>query len=414
MAVIFGNENNNIINGTAGPDEIFGLGGDDQLNGLNGDDTLHGGAGFDLLIGGGGNDVLDGGAEAGGIGDTAFFYDGENLAGPGVNVSLLLQGVAQNTGQGFDTLIDIEALYGTRRADTLSGDSADNRIWGAGGADVISTGAGSDTIALTGGGGATVDGGTGSDYLKFWQSVDGLVDETPSGVHVSLALQGVAQNIGLGSITISNIENLSGSRYDDVLIGDAGANEIGGSLGDDRLEGGGGDDLLMGDAHYFPGLGGWISEASGGADSLLGQGGNDTLAGGVGNDVMDGGAGNDVIFDGPGSDTLIGGEGADTFTFLAIRPGAPDLIADLDKHPVYGDTIDISGIDANALVDGDQAFVVANKGLTGQAGEAALVYDKSTGLTSLMLDVNGDAVSDFTIHIAGKIENFESFGNFVL
>jgi Ca2+-binding RTX toxin-like protein len=385
MAVIIGDDNPNTLNGTPGDDEIFGLGGGDLLQGFGGDDSLYGGDGNDLLNGNLGNDLLDGGAGGG----TAAFYDGPNTVGPGVTVSFALMGQAQNTGQGFDTLINIDTLYGTRRGDTLIGDEHSQGFIGAGGPDLIQAGGGDDLIVLSGTG-ATVDGGAGQDLLRFWHSTNpALPEETAGPVNVSLALQGGPQDTGQGVLTLTGVEHLSGSRYGDTLTGDEQVNHIGGSLGDDRIEGGGGDDSLMGDAHFFVVQGGWVGDSAG----------NDTLVGGDGNDTLLGGSGNDL---------LSGGDGADVFVFRAITEGA-DLIADLDKHHRKGDVIDLSAIDADATLAGDQAFVLAKKGLTGQAGEAALVYDKDTGLTSLMLDLDGDAVADHTIFIAGKFENFDNF-----
>ena len=46
--------------------------------------------------------------------------------------------------------------------------------------------------------------------------------------------------------TISNFENLTGSRYDDMLTGSVSANVIKGGSGDDILDGNGGADTLEG------------------------------------------------------------------------------------------------------------------------------------------------------------------------
>lgn len=91
-------------------------------------------------------------------------------------------------------------------------------------------------------------------------------------------------------------------------------------------------------------------------DTILGLGGNDVLEGRGGDDVIDGGAGNDRIVGGAGADRLTGGAGSDTFVYTSL--------AELSK--VYGaefitdwssiDRIDLSAIDANALIAGNQAF----------------------------------------------------------
>ncbi|MGK7947431.1 MAG: SGNH/GDSL hydrolase family protein [Xenococcaceae cyanobacterium] len=49
-----------------------------------------------------------------------------------------------------------------------------------------------------------------------------------------------------GTDTLTNIENIDGSAYNDTLAGDAGVNVINGRDGNDRLQGGGGNDILTG------------------------------------------------------------------------------------------------------------------------------------------------------------------------
>jgi Ca2+-binding RTX toxin-like protein len=115
MAIITGDETNNLLDGGADPDTLNGLGGDDILsgaggndtaNGGEGDDTLNGGDGDDFLAGDAGDDVLNGGAGQ----DRASYAS----ATAGVVVDLTIQGLAQNTGgAGLDTLNSIENLQGS-------------------------------------------------------------------------------------------------------------------------------------------------------------------------------------------------------------------------------------------------------------------------------------------------------------
>ena len=70
---------------------------------------------------------------------------------------------------------------------------------------------------------------TGSDTASY--------ADAASGVTVSLALHGSAQDTGgAGTDTLVNIENLTGSAFDDTLTGDAGANVLSGLDGDDTLQ----------------------------------------------------------------------------------------------------------------------------------------------------------------------------------
>ena len=130
MKAIIGNNN---ITGSKYSDIIYGgrdgLGtGDDNLDGALGNDSLFGGIGSDKLTGGLGDDLLDGGANA----DTASYeFAPVSGNGVGVTVSLLVQGIAQNTVfMGFDTLVSIENITGSRNDDKLTGDASANVISG--------------------------------------------------------------------------------------------------------------------------------------------------------------------------------------------------------------------------------------------------------------------------------------------
>ena len=153
-----GNSANNIIQGYIGNDVVAGGLGNDILTGDAGNDQLFGEDGNDELRGGVGSDTLDGGA---GI-------DNVNYIGStaGVKVSLSLV-VAQNTiGEGTDTLINLENVYGSNFKDVLTGNNEANVLSGVAGNDTLFGGAGDDT--LIGGVGADVmTGGAGADIFDF-------------------------------------------------------------------------------------------------------------------------------------------------------------------------------------------------------------------------------------------------------
>jgi Ca2+-binding RTX toxin-like protein len=383
---------NDLIVGLAGNDSLDGGDGHDVLRGRAGDDTLIGGTGDDFLVPGQGNDVLDGGD---GFDRVGFFED----ATAGVHVDLNIQGVAQDTGMGIKTLIGIEHVSGNSFADTLIGNAGDNWVWGQGGNDSLSAGAGNDLVQLGGlTSDDTADGGPGIDTLSF----DGNGSDS-IGVHASLALQGVAQDTGRGMVTATGFENLSGSQFADTLAGDPHDNLLAGWAGDDSLSGGAGNDVLYGDGQVTVdthGIGG-----SGPIVTLPDASDFNQTA--PGDDTLDGGAGDDTLIGGGGADVLTGGKGADHFVFLSIgdsTPAAPDLITDLENK----DVIDLSAIDADVNTAGDQAFHLVNA-FTHHAGEAVLEYDKALKVTLLSLDVNGDGVADSVIDIAGQAKNFSGF-----
>lgn len=166
------------MNGGAGNDLLFGQG---KFGGADGHDKIYGGLGNDTLIGGPGDDLLDGGEGV----DTATFTTDVLMWKPqsGVTVDLAITG-AQNTGVGMKTLVSIENLEGTRKADFLKGDDANNSffgdygndtLWGRGGNDVLDGHVGNDRLdggdgddVLIGGTGKDrLTGGNGSDVFSF-------------------------------------------------------------------------------------------------------------------------------------------------------------------------------------------------------------------------------------------------------
>ena len=85
-----------------------------------------------------------------------------------------------------------------------------------------------------------LDGGAGTDTASYALA--------HAGVTVNLGVSGPQETFGAGIDTLVNIENLTGSAFDDTLIGNAGANVLSGGLGNDVLVGGGGGDTMSGHA----------------------------------------------------------------------------------------------------------------------------------------------------------------------
>lgn len=195
-----------------------------------------------------------------------------------------------------------------------------------------------------------------------------------------------------------------------VIKGTSGGDFIGGQNTDDTVYGYGGNDALFG---------------SGGRDVLYGGAGNDSLYGGTGADTLYGGAGNDDLFGGDGADLLFGGVGVDRFTggagadrfaFASVNdyanPGY-DVITDFSR--AQGDRIDLSRIDANWNVAGDQAFrFIGDNAFSGRAGEASITLRTSNGepVTIVSVDTNGDRSADFRVQIDGHINL--TAGDFIL
>jgi len=164
------------------------------------------------------------------------------------------------------------------------------------------------------------------------------------------------------------------------------------------------ENLTYTGASNFAGTGNTINNTitgGNGADTLDGNLGNDKLLGGLGNDQLLGGAGNDSLTGGGGVDIATGGIGADRFIFTTITDfasGAPlDLIADFSH--AQADKIDVSGVDANSALSGDQAFTFIGAASFSSV-TAQLRYAVSGADVIVSGDVNGDGIADFSFTVA--------------
>jgi Ca2+-binding RTX toxin-like protein len=261
-----------------------------------GDDAFTGGSGNETVVGGAGADALDGGA---GI-DTAS-YAGSSA---GVRVDLYYGSGIGGDSEG-DTLTAIENLTGSDHWDVLVGNGAGNILTGGRGNDLLWARGGDDTLygdnghdRLYGhGGNDTLTGGRGPDSLNGGAGNDtASYAGSPVGVRVDLYYGSGTGGDAEGD-TLTGIENLTGSDFKDILLGNGGAN---------ILTGGAGNDVL------------W---ARGGDDTLYGEAGNDYLVGHSGNDTLDGGIGDDTLAGGSGADTLDGGSGSDTASYAGSSGG---------------------------------------------------------------------------------------------
>lgn len=122
------------------------------------------------------------------------------------------------------------------------------------------TGSDANDLLKAGAAAETLDGGIGTDTISYQLST--------AAVHISLDGTPGRGGFAAGD-RLFNFENLTGSRFSDVLTGNALANVLVGLSGND-----------------------W----------LMGMGGNDTLRGGKGNDHLIGGAGADILNGGEGND----------------------------------------------------------------------------------------------------------------
>jgi Ca2+-binding RTX toxin-like protein len=203
--------NGQVRDGLGGIDTLIGI---EAIGGSQYDDVMVGSDDMtfgkqESFAGGKGNDTIDGG---GGYDEVSYNYGSPTT---GVNVNLAI-GTAQDGFGTTDTLYNMEGVEGSDLNDTIVGSAADNRLDGRGGDDMI-------------------DGGAGNDWVEYNNASGSVVVDLAAGRATGAA----------GNDTISNIENVLGSVYDDFLVGDAGSNILRGGRGNDTMDGGAGVDTAV-------------------------------------------------------------------------------------------------------------------------------------------------------------------------
>lgn len=339
------------------------------LEGREGNDILYGSDNKgDLLIGGEGADRMEGG-----LGEDATTYATSKI---GVIVDMQNNIYLRGDAQG-DVLVSVEAVQGSSFGDTISGNGAANRLdgfmgndtlAGNGGADIISGGQGDDLV-YGGADGDQLDGGgiisdAGRDTLSYARHVGGvnanLTTGTASGAGGTDSIAAASRITGYdanGKAIIavapgySTFENLTGSQYDDTLVGDLQGNIIRGLSGNDSINGGGGADILIGGA------------------------GADTLNGGAGIDLVDySGSSSRVVVN-----LMVGGGGdgdaaGDTLVLLAAGINSIENIRGTSRSDIL-----IGDNNTNVIEAGLSDTNVADYVDGGLGGIDRLVVDYSRG-----------------------------------
>jgi Ca2+-binding RTX toxin-like protein len=252
-----------------------------------------------------------------------------------------------------------DQLTGGSGNDILDGGSFQDTLWGGVGNDTLF--AGDDDDWLDGGVGAdNLDGGNGFDVVNYVTSDTAIL--VTSGSNGSLVGSSGTAN---GDILI-NVEQITGSNFNDTLSGNSDNNVFAGGTGDDSLSGNDGNDFLVGGvgADNLNGDNGSdavsyidstaavkidlsIETASGGeatgdvllsienaegsqlsdtligndvANSLIGRGGNDQIFGNAGDDTLDGGTGDDYFSETAAANAIDGDDGYDRLDLLVDTP----------------------------------------------------------------------------------------------
>jgi Ca2+-binding RTX toxin-like protein len=293
---LFGTSSADEIRANGGDDFVDGGGGADKIWMGEGDDTAFGGSGRDSIWGENGNDILNG-------------ESGDDI----------LYG-----GNGNDT------LDGGGDDDTLDGGTGNDSLFGSTGQDVLDGGFGNDTVA-----GGDIDT---IDYTNFYGKVSINLGTGSATTSERFFEVGVGYKFTQsGTATISGIEKIIGSSYDDAITG---------------------------------------------------SGENDILLGGSGSDTVSGGGGNDTISGGKGLDTLTGGSGQDVFVFNTAINGSGNADRDfITDFNVIDDTIQLDNAIFTAIGGNGQLVSDAFHRIDGsvtptaaaQDAEDRIIYDSFRG-----------------------------------
>jgi Ca2+-binding RTX toxin-like protein len=220
---------------------VTGGAGDDLITCGNGGDTVFGGGGADTMIAGAGDDFLYGERRA----DTLSY---ESATG-GVIVDLHRHDRQNTGGSGADTVIGFDNIIGSDLGDTLTGTRQHNVLTGGSGNDILRGGLGADILV----------GGSGGDVFVFGRTIEtavgaaDLVQDLESGDVIDI--KGIDANVLIaGNQQFSLVDHLSGAAGQAVLSYDSGADRT--SLILDTNGDGAADGvvLIAGDASGFTGI----------------------------------------------------------------------------------------------------------------------------------------------------------------
>ena len=416
---------NTAVNGT-------GNTADNTLTGNGSANTLDGKAGVDTMIGGGGNDiyvvdnagdkvteVADQGSDT--VQSSITYTLGDHLE------NLTLTGTAAINGTGNDL------------ANTINGNSANNRLDGGLEADTMAGGAGDDTYVVD----------HINDVVTEVASAGNDTIEASVTYTLSANVEKLILTEGSGNI------NGTGNDLVNTLTGNSGNNRLDGGAGIDTMIGGAGDDTYVVDntgdviteianegtdtvessASYTikdnienlilkEGSGSINGTGNGLDNNILGNSGNNFLVGGLGNDTLNGGGGNDTASyttsanitatlglngangsaTGEGTDVLInienlkGGSGNDDFKGNELA----------NKLEGGGGNDTLNGYAGNDTLDGG----IGADSMTGGLGDDIYVVDNTGDVVVEVAGEGTDTVQSSITYILGEnLENLTLTGS---
>ncbi|MBC1189950.1 calcium-binding protein [Microcystis aeruginosa CS-558/01A06] len=372
---------NDTSDGGAGDDLMYGNGGSDSLLGNAGSDNIQGGSGNDTLDGGANNDTLDGGAD-----NDTYLFDTDLVLGSdrlidasGIDtlnfaatttktINLNLGSTAAQTVTAGNLTLTLasatafENVIGGSLNDTIVGNTLANSLTGGAGNDSLDGRAGNDTL----------DGGANNDTYLFDTDLvlgsDRLIDASGIDTLNFAATTTKTINLNLGSTAAQTVT--AGNLTLTLASATAFENVIGGSLN----------------------------------DTIVGNTLANSLTGGAGNDSLSGGDGDDTLIGGSGTDTMTDGVGNDIYRFLSVSDSGVGAARDVltDFTPGF-DKIDLSAIDANTTIAGDQAFTFVGTGGIVGGGIVNYFISGSTLIVQAEIEGDGNLTVDMQIQLNGGL-----------
>ncbi|MFV5359715.1 calcium-binding protein [Acinetobacter oleivorans] len=400
---LYGDEDNDIITGYV----------DAYMDGGDGNDNFYGGSSYQglkyeyvniikdrrVMKGGAGNDVywLNEKKDKIDLYPTIFEENNE-----GIDTINLLEKIDYFDLNFYSNVENLNASSTISLNNNYIGNELNNQIWGSNQNDII-------------------DGRNGIDTV--------LYSNAKSAVTVNLSNTAAQATGGSGLDTLLNVENLTGSAYNDTLIGNTANNTLNGGVGADRMEGG-----LGNDTYYVDNASDVVVEAASGGTDLVYATVSHTLAAEVENLSLQGTASinatgnalNNIIYTNAGNNIIDGGAGIDTVTYANATSAITVNLSNTAAQATGGsgsDTLlnveNLTGSKYNDILTGNSGINVLDGGigndtLTGDKGNDTYIFARGSNVDTIVENDatagNKDALS-FGSNIAANQLWFTKTGN---
>ncbi|HIP56316.1 MAG TPA: hypothetical protein EYG97_04755, partial [Arcobacter sp.] len=349
--IINGDDNNNILLGANGNDKISGGLGDDTLNGNSHTATVEISSTTSML-----SNVID-------STDTVTIKVGnDNITVENGNNVILVNGIdngdrlAANFAEGTKIAQLVEAINNvsifntTYTASTNGHDDLNISLQTGLSIFSVEVSRNDVTNAETFSNGDTVD----YTYLDTAGGSTGVIANLESKT-----ANDITGGTQVGSDTVDGFEHVTGSKFDDTLIGDGADNILKGMAGNDTFAGGAGDDVFLGstgrDVVDYSSVTESINvDISDGKKTVSANEGTDTFSdiegviGGTKNDILKGNNEANELQGRSGDDTLLGAGLTDV---IDINAGRVDILDGGDGGETIGDFVSFSYTSSNVTVD---------------------------------------------------------------